>query len=76
MAEADSQSYIEMCCACGAIWIEDRMDPGPSCPSCRHYEAWPLVQNCHYLAVANPPQLDLTLIELQELLQLCAFTEV
>ena len=76
MAEAGSQRYIEMCCACGAIWIEDRMDPGPTCPSCRHYEAWPLVQNCRYLAVSDRPQLDLTLAELQELLQLCAFTEV
>lgn len=76
MADSDPQRYVQMYCACCAGWIEDRMEPGPVCPACRHYEPWPLVQNCRYLAVSEETQLDFTVGEIVELLENCAFTDL
>ena len=71
MTETDR--YLAMNCACSAIWIEDRMEPGPSCPVCHHYEPWPLVENCPRLGVEGPGQFDEPATELAKYLGSCGF---
>src|SRR5207245_1396215 len=70
---ADNERYTSMSCACSATWTEDRMEPGPSCPVCHHYEPWPLVQNCRRLGVMGPRQFDEPATELANYLGSCGF---
>lgn len=65
--------YIQMACACSAQWIEDRMEPGSVCPSCTHYEPWPLVENCKRLGVCDPGQFDVSAAPMIEFLESCGF---
>src|SRR5437867_2076912 len=70
---SDSERYTQISCACSAVWTEDRMDPGPTCPLCAHYEPWPLLNNCKHLSVDDGCLFDLTATQLIELLEGCGF---
>src|SRR2546428_2691981 len=69
----DTDRYVHIGCACGAEWIEDRMEPGPVCPSCTHYEPWPLVEHCSRLGVDGPGQFDVAATKLAQFLGSCEF---
>ena len=67
--------YTRMaCCACPADWVEDRLEPGPRCPRCQHYEPWPLLENCAKLQAIDEGLLfEATVSGLAKLLTDCAF---
>ena len=66
--------YVRMACACGAGWIEDRIEPGPSCPACGHHAPWDSVEDCSRLFPLEPGQFDLPASDVIDLLERCAFT--
>ena len=66
--------YMRMACACGADWIEDRMEPGPSCPVCGHHMPWDQVDvACSRLFPQGPGEFDLPAGDVIDLLERCAF---
>ena len=58
--------YVRMACACGADWIEDRMEPGPSCPLCGYLVPWDQVDDAD-LSVEGPGMFDVSAGHLIEL---------
>ena len=70
----DDDRYVEMACAgCGAEWVEDGMEPGPSCPSCGHHEPWSSVENCSRLFALGQGAFDVSASKLIAFLERCAF---
>ena len=70
---SDDGGYVEMACACGAEWVENGMEPGPTCPSCSHHDPWSSVENCSRLFALGPAKFDMRASELVALLERCAF---
>jgi len=70
---SESDRYVAMTCACGAEWIEDRMEPGPTCPLCNHSEPWLLVEKCPRLGIIRPGQFDEPATQLAKYLGSCGF---
>ncbi len=66
---SDDTRYIEMACACGTDWIEDRLEPGPLCPICGHQERWTSLADCDQLSVEGPGEFDLAASDLIGLLK-------
>ena len=67
--------YVRMACACGADWIEDRMEPGPRCPRCGHHVPWDQMDvACSRLFPQGPGEFDLPASDVIDLLERCAFT--
>ena len=71
---SDDTRYVRVACACGADWIEDRMEPGPSCPVCGHQEPWGSVEDCSRLFPQGPAKFGLPASKVIDLLERCAFT--
>src|SRR5436309_11163159 len=70
----DPDRYTRMtCCACPAEWVEDRLEPGPRCPRCRHYEPWPLLENCPRLSAVDGPPFESSASDFSKLLAECGF---
>ena len=69
----DDTRYVRTACGCGANWIEDRMQPGPTCPVCGHSEPWDLVGECDRLYPHEAGTFDVAASDVIELLELCAF---
>ena len=65
----DDTRYVEMACACGTDWIEDRLEPGPSCPICGHLERWASLADCDQLFAEGPGEFDLAASDLIGLLK-------
>ena len=51
--------YVRMACTCGADWIEDRMEPGPTCPVCDHHVPWDSLDDSD-LSVEGPGMFDVS----------------
>ena len=57
---SDHGRYVRMaCCCCAADWIEDRMEPGPSCPVCGHQVPWASIGDSD-LSVEGPGMFDVS----------------
>ena len=56
---SDDTRYICMACACGADWVEDRMEPGPTCPVCAQTVPWAAIDEAD-LGVQGPGTFDVS----------------
>ncbi len=69
----DDTRYVEMSCACAADWIEDRIEPGPTCPVCGHHESWESLESCSRFLPLGPREFDVSADDLTGLLERRAF---
>ena len=67
--------YVTMACACGSDWVEDRMQPGPTCPVCGEHEPWAEVEDSDCLCVAASGEFDLSASQLMGLFEAWGFQE-
>ena len=63
---SDDERYVEMACACGAEWVEDGMEPGPTCPGCGQTVPWAAIDEAD-LGVEGPGMFDVSASRLIEL---------
>ena len=63
---SECHRYVLMACSCGAEWIEDRMEPGPSCPGCGQTVPWAAIDEAD-LGVEGPGMFDVSASRLIEL---------
>jgi len=64
---SDDARYVRVACACGAYWIEDRMEPGPTCPGCGQTAPWAAINEAD-LFVEGPGMFDASASHLIDLL--------
>ena len=67
--------YTAMACSCGSDWIEDRMQPGPTCPCCGEHEPWAEVEDSDCLCVAGSGKFDVSASQLMGLFEAWGFQE-
>ena len=71
----ESERYVQMGCCCGSEWIEDRLEPAATCPSCCLKLNWQKLAASDRMAIVGPGRIDMSPAEFQQVMETCSFTE-
>ena len=71
----DNERYLQMGCACGAEWIEDRLEPVATCPWCDLKLTWDQLATSDRMGVLGPGRIDMSPEHFREIMNNCSFVE-
>jgi hypothetical protein len=72
---SSTERYLQMGCSCGAEWIEDWLEPGPTCPWCDLKFTWEQLPESDRMGIVGPGCIDMSPDQFRQIMDNCSFVE-